>query len=74
MPELPAATYDMLTATEQSEVQDFMQFLIAKRTRHAEKTEYEKKLDAIHAVCGLLTDEEAAEIRRNCRVAFKELS
>lgn len=70
MPELPAVTYDMLTVTEQSEVQDFMQFLIAKRTSRAEKTGYEKKLDAIRAVCGLLTDEEAEEIRRNCRVAF----
>lgn len=74
MPELPAVTYDMLTVTEQSEVQDFMQFLIAKRASRAEKTGYEKKLDAIRAVCGLLTDEEAEEIRRNCRVAFKELS
>ena len=74
MSELPAATYDMLTATERAEVQDFMQFLIAKRAERAGKTGYERKLDAIHAVCGLLTDEEAAEIRRNCRVAFKELS
>lgn len=72
MPESVAAAYDMLTATEQSEVQDFIQFLISKRKKNAEKMEYEKKRDAIYAVCGLLSDEGTEEMRRNCRVKFKE--
>lgn len=42
MSELPAAMYDMLTATEQAEVQDFMQFLIAKRAERAGKTGQKK--------------------------------
>lgn len=51
MPESAVAAYDMLTAAEQSEAQDFIQFLILKREKLLKKMKRRTKCAVFESFC-----------------------
>lgn len=54
-----------------SELEDFVDFLCTKSEKT--KTTSEKKLEAFNEIFGMITHEQAEEMRSNCGLHFREI-
>ena len=56
------------------ELVDYVEFLVQKAQKMTEQERlYNEKIAALDAITGILSDEEAAEMRKHCHLQFKEI-